>query len=90
VGLLLLGKGAVSAHRFDWPRVAGLDDTEQRAEQPDRSSRRYCIEAWSSARRRSLQARALLRFLTRRLQVLGRGRNVTRVGDPRIGDVPLG
>jgi hypothetical protein len=26
VGLLLLGKGAVSAHRFDWPRVAGLDD----------------------------------------------------------------
>jgi hypothetical protein len=26
VGLLLLGKGAVSAHRFDWPRVAGFDD----------------------------------------------------------------
>jgi hypothetical protein len=29
VGLLLLGKGAVSAHRFDWPRVAGLDDDQQ-------------------------------------------------------------
>jgi hypothetical protein len=28
VGLLLLGKGAVSAHRFDWPRVAGLDERE--------------------------------------------------------------
>jgi hypothetical protein len=30
VGLLLLGKGAVSAHRFDSPRVAGLDDSRQR------------------------------------------------------------
>jgi hypothetical protein len=29
VGLLLLGKGAVSAHRFDWPRAAGLDDDQQ-------------------------------------------------------------
>jgi hypothetical protein len=26
VELLLLGKGAVSAHRFDRPRAAGLDD----------------------------------------------------------------
>jgi hypothetical protein len=26
VGLLLLGKGAVSAHRFDRPRAAGLDE----------------------------------------------------------------
>jgi hypothetical protein len=29
VGLLLLGEGAVSAHRFDRPRAAGLDDEEQ-------------------------------------------------------------
>jgi hypothetical protein len=28
-GLLLLGKGAVSAHRFDRPRAAGLDDDQQ-------------------------------------------------------------
>jgi hypothetical protein len=28
VGLLLLGKGAVSAHRFDRPSAAGLDDRE--------------------------------------------------------------
>ena len=29
VGLLLLGKGAVSAHRFDRPRAAGLDERQQ-------------------------------------------------------------
>jgi hypothetical protein len=28
-GLLLLGKGAISAHRLDWPRAAGLDEYEQ-------------------------------------------------------------
>ena len=30
VGLLLIGKGAVSADWYDWTRGVGLDESEQR------------------------------------------------------------
>jgi hypothetical protein len=32
VRLLLLGKGAVSAHRIERPFAAGMDETEQRSD----------------------------------------------------------
>ena len=35
VGLLLLGKGAVLARRFERPLAAGLDDQRERRESPD-------------------------------------------------------